>query len=160
MTKRMIVNIGVALFLMLIQVSAIAGGLLFNVSATGTPANVSITLCLNGKGPLSCQNYNVSALTLSISTTIPNHVYPLAGIKINTPGYVLANLGLDCTTDDNSYCLFSVSSSQTKTISLVVNGPLSITPSSLPTAVLNNAYSQTLTASGGVVLRILINKGI
>lgn len=150
MRKRMLVNIGVAWFLMLSQASAIAGGLLFNVSATGTPANVSITLCLNGKGPLSCQNYNVSALTLSISTTIPNHVYPLTGIKINTPGYVLANLGLDCTTDANGYCLFSVSSTQTKTISLVVNGPLSITPSSLPTATLNNAYSQTLTASGGV----------
>lgn len=150
MKKRMLVNIGVAWFLMLSQVSAIAGGLLFNVSATGTPANVSITLCLNGKGPLSCQNYNVSALTLSISTTIPNHVYSLTGIKVNTPGYVLANLGLDCTTDNNGYCLFSVSNTQTKTLSLVVNGPLSITPSSLPTAILNSAYSQTLTASGGV----------
>lgn len=79
--------------------------LFFNVSATGTPANISITLCLNGKGAISCQNYNVSALTLKILTTIPNHVYPFAGIKINTPGYGLSG----CTMSSNGYCLFSVS---------------------------------------------------
>ena len=54
-------------------------------------------LCLNGKGPVTCQHYEVSALTLNIRTTIPNHTYPYAGIKITTPGYTLGDLGVDCT---------------------------------------------------------------
>jgi len=151
MIKRMIMQLSVVLLLTLGQ-SAIAGtnGLLFNVSATGASANVSIMLCLNGKGPVSCQNYNVSALTLSISTTVLNHVYPFAGIKINTPGYTLDDSGLDCIPNDNGYCLFSVSNMQAKTISLVVNGSLFITPTSLPAAILNTCYHQMVTASGGV----------
>lgn len=44
-------------------------GLLFNIAATGTPANINLTLCLNGNGPLSCQNYTVSSLSLNITTT-------------------------------------------------------------------------------------------
>ena len=92
--------------------------LLFNVSSSGTPDSVSITLCLNGKGPLSCQQFTVTALTLSILTTIPNHSYPLAGIKINTPNYTIANVGVDCTPYDNGYCLFSVSNSTPKAFSI------------------------------------------
>lgn len=88
---------------------------LFNVSATGTPANMNITLCLNGKGRVSCQNYNVSALALNILTTIPNHVYPLAGIKINTPGY----LPTGCNMDSNGFCLFSVSNTTATSIPVI-----------------------------------------
>jgi hypothetical protein len=46
----------------------IAGGSgsFFNLTATGTPANLSLTLCLNGIGMLSCQNYTASALNLNI----------------------------------------------------------------------------------------------
>ena len=119
MVKRIFIRLTIMFFIILGQLAlAGASGLLFNVSATGTPANVSITLCLNGKGALSCQTYNVSALTLSIITSAPNHVYPLAGIKINTPGYSLGNLGLDCTPSGNGYCLFSVSNKQPATISI------------------------------------------
>ena len=125
-------------------------GLLFNVSATGTPANINLTLCLNGKRAFSCQNYNVSALTLSIITTIRNHHYPFAGIKINTPGYTLANLGLDCAPSSSEYCLFAVSDTTPKNLVIVTTGPLAINPPSLPPATLNTAYSQTLTASEGV----------
>ena len=107
-------------------------------------------LCLNGKGPLSCQNYNVDALNLKITSTIPNHTYNYAGIKINTPGYSINNTGADCTVYDNGYCLFSVSSVAYRAISLVANGSLSISPSLLPSALLNTAYSQTVTASDGV----------
>lgn len=110
-------NISVALLLMMCQSAFSAGGLFFNVSASGTPANVDITLCLNGKGPLSCQNYTVSALTLSLLTNIPNHMYPFAGIKINTPGYSPTG----CTMDGNGYCLFSVSNTSATTIT--VNAP-------------------------------------
>ena len=80
-------------------------GSFFNVSATGPAAQISMTLCLNGQGPLSCQNYTVSALNLNITTTIPNHTYPNVGIKINTPGY----LPTGCSMNGNGYCLFSVS---------------------------------------------------
>ena len=125
-------------------------GLLFNVSATGTPANINLTLCLNGKRAFSCQNYNVSALTLSIITTIRNHHYPFAGIKINTTGYTLANLGLDCAPSSSEYCLFAVSDTTPKNLVIVTTGPLAINPPSLPPATLNTAYSQTLTASEGV----------
>ncbi len=91
-------------------------GALFHVSPTGPTANVKISLCLNGKGALSCQYYNVSALNLSIRTLIPHHRYPIAGIKINTPGYrVLAN---QCTPNSNGYCLFSVSDTVPKNISI------------------------------------------
>lgn len=149
MIKRMKAIWALATFL--IVGHAFAGsGLLFNVSATGTPANVSITLCLNGKGPLSCQNYTVSDLNLSIVTAVPNHTYPAAGIKINTPGYSIGNIGLDCTPNNSGYCLFSVSDSQAKIISLVLNDGLSITPTTLQPATINTSYSQTVTTSGGV----------
>lgn len=89
-------------------------GNFFNVSASGPAAQISLTLCLNGKGPLSCQNYTVSATNFNITTTIPNHVYPNAGIKINTPGYALSG----CTLNNNGYCLFSVSNTTATTILL------------------------------------------
>lgn len=91
---------------------------LFNVVATGTPAQVSISLCLNAKGMLSCEKQTVSALSLSITPTVPNHTYPEAGIYVNTPGYTIGSLGLDCVMLDNGYCVFSVSSSAPKSITL------------------------------------------
>lgn len=87
-------------------------GSFFNVSATGPAGQISMTLCLNGKGPLSCQNYTTSALNLSITTAISGHTYPNAGIKINTPGYVPAG----CTMNANGYCLFSASKTTATTI--------------------------------------------
>jgi hypothetical protein len=130
---------------------ALAGsGLLLNVSATGTPADVSITLCLNGKGPLHCQNYSVSGLNLTISPAIPNQIYPSIGVKINTPGYTLGNLGVDCAPSANGYCLFSASQSQVKTLSLVVDGPLTVSPTTLPFTTISTVYNQTITASGGL----------
>ena len=103
-----------ALFTLFMSQTATSAGLLFNVSSTGTPANLSITLCLNGNGPLSCQNYKVSALNLNISTTIPNHVYPAVGIKVNTPGYVLTG----CTPIANGHCLFSANSTTSTSIAV------------------------------------------
>lgn len=72
--------------------NALAGtGRLFNVTTSGAALGqtVSYTLCLtiNGKKPLSCQNYSTSNVTLSIKTTAPHHTYHYAGIKINTPGF-------------------------------------------------------------------------
>ena len=64
--------------------------------------------------------FNITAIntTLNITTTIPNHSYTNAGIKINTTGYSLKNAGTDCVPISNGYCLFSVSDTSTKAISL------------------------------------------
>jgi hypothetical protein len=147
MLKKIVAHLGVALLLLFGQSVYASSGLLFNVTATGAPGNVSINLCLNGKGPLSCQNFNVSALTLSISPTVPNHVYPAIGIKINTPGYTLANLGIACTPTSNGYCLFSASQAAPKT--------LIIQSSNTPTA---NSVGGTVTGLTGTVT--LLNNGV
>ncbi|CDZ77339.1 hypothetical protein BN59_01622 [Legionella massiliensis] len=94
------------LFLLMSQAKLAYSGLLFNITATGgAPGPISLTLCLNGVGALSCQIYSVNNLNLNILSTIPNHIYPAAGIKINTPGYKLTG----CTMIANGYCLFAVS---------------------------------------------------
>lgn len=94
-------------------------GLFFNVSSTGTPNPVSITLSLDALGPLSCQNYAVNSLNLSISTTIPNHTYPYAGIKIDTPGYRVAGLPQL----ENGYYLFSASNSSPSSLLIIPPNP-------------------------------------
>lgn len=77
-------------------------GRLFNVTTSGTALGqtVSYTLCLtiNGKNPLSCQNYSTSNATLSIKTTSPRHTYHYAGIKINTPGFRYTGQGFRAST--------------------------------------------------------------
>ncbi|MFI4919704.1 MAG: hypothetical protein ACHP65_09135 [Legionellales bacterium] len=139
-----------ALSALLISQTITAGsGLFYNILATGTPANLSITLCLNGKGALSCQNYMASALNLSISTTIPNHVYSYAGIRVNTPGYILK----DCIPTSNGYCLFSVSDTTPASISInnasafIVSGTVS---GLVGTVILQNNSSdaQSISANG------------
>lgn len=62
-------------------------------------------------------NTNTAGSVLNLTTTIPHHSYPNAGIKINTPGYSLTS----CRTTGNGFCLFSVS--DTMPASLLVNGP-------------------------------------
>ncbi|MDR3476781.1 MAG: hypothetical protein P4M14_01965 [Gammaproteobacteria bacterium] len=104
----------------IIQASFAKSGLLFNVTANGLPAKLNITLCLNGNGSLSCQTYTVSASTLSIKTTIPNHTYPAIGIKVNTPGYTPAG----CTPIPNGYCLFSASDTTPSSLTINPNSML------------------------------------
>lgn len=82
-------------------------GAFFNVSADGPQASLSVTLCLNAREALSCQTFAVNNTQLHITTTIPNHTYPYAGIKINTPGYS----PLGCSGTSHDFCLFSASDS-------------------------------------------------
>lgn len=117
---------------------ALAAGNLFNVVATGTSANVSLTLCLNGAGPASCQNYSVAAADLSITTTVANHTYPAAGIKINTSGYNVSG----CTPSSNGYCLFSVSNTAAQSL------------------VLHSSQAETTLSVGGVTNIIPVNADI
>lgn len=66
--------------------------------------------------------------TLTINTTIPNKTYSSAGIKINTAGYSLSNPGIDCSPAANGYCLFSVSNTNSKTITITGSaGPVNLT---------------------------------
>ena len=140
-----------ALFLSQTTFAAGGSGLLFDVSATGTPANFSITLCLNGKSALSCQNYTVSALNLSIRTTVPGHSYSTIGMKINTPGYALSG----CTPIANGYCLFSandttptsVAVSSTSTFSL--GGTVSGLGTGQTVTLVNNATNATVISANG-----------
>ena len=64
--------------------------------------------------------FSVSATykTLTISSSIPNHVYSNAGIKINTAGYSLPNAGSECTPASNGYCLFSTSNTNSTSITI------------------------------------------
>ena len=95
--------------------TGLAGNSLFIVSPNGGP--VSITLCLNGSAPITCQKVTVPAQTLRIATTT-QHTYPTAGIKVDTAGYVLANRGTDCRPASNGYCLFAVSATRAVSITL------------------------------------------
>lgn len=130
-------------------------GLLFNVEESGSPASADIILCLNGKGPASCQKYHVSANDLTISTTIKNN-YPVAGIKVLTAGYTAT----ECTTYKNGYCLFGTGQ---RTRTLVRLNPGEPTPdrtskaqtltfaSTLPpTATYNTTFTVQATASSGL----------
>lgn len=119
--KWIFVRLSVALFLMLSQTQFVNATPLFRVTASGVPANFSTKLCLNAKGSLSCQNFTVSALNLMITTTIPNHAYPRAGIQINTPGYTLADVGAACTSLSNGMCQFSVGDTAAKAIAVSSN---------------------------------------
>lgn len=146
MIKRLLMTLSTGLVL-LAQSTFAGSGALFQVTATGTPAQVNITLCLNAKGPSSCQNFTVSALNLTITTTIPNHVYPLAGIKINTPGYTLADVGTACTPLDNGMCQFSVGDTAAKAIAVSSNSVpqyayvtnVNDTPNSVSNCLINSA---------------------
>lgn len=61
-------------------------GSLFDATATGgATGHLSGELCLNGIGPVSCQKYYFDHFNLSILSTIANHTYSSAGIKLDRP---------------------------------------------------------------------------
>ncbi len=98
-----------------------AKGLFFDVAGLGGAVSdpLRIKLCLDGRGPVSCQNYSVNALSLSIRSTIPNHLYPFAGISIDKPGYRVAGL----TPNSKGFYLFSVSNNNPANILIIPPNP-------------------------------------
>lgn len=60
--------------------------------------------------------------SLTVTSMVPNHTYPQAGIKINSPGYQLSGVGSECTMAPTGYCLFSVSDTAPKSISISGSG--------------------------------------
>ncbi|MDI1351152.1 MAG: hypothetical protein PSV35_00025 [bacterium] len=94
---------GIIVLLCSISHAALAGtDDFFNVTISGAHATLNINLCSNGKGPLTCQSYTVTGQTLSIRTLLANQAYPIAGIRINTPGYAPTS----CTPISNGYYFF------------------------------------------------------
>lgn len=89
--KRIFIKVSALLILSQSQMSYADPGLFFKLNTTGS--------------------------VLNLTTTIPHHFYPNAGIKFKTPGYALTS----CRQGADGFCLFSVS--DTMPASLVVNGP-------------------------------------
>lgn len=73
-------------------------------------------------GPLFTVTASTTTNVLSIKTNVPQHVYPNAGIKVNTPGFSLQGAGTECIPNSNGYCLFTVS--DTVSTSITINGQL------------------------------------
>lgn len=95
-------------------------GLFFDVTGLGsTTYSVDFQLALNGLGPISRQNYSAYSLSLMIRSTIPNHVYSSAGIKMESPGFRVAGL----TPTTNGFYLFSVSDSSPAKIQIIPPNP-------------------------------------
>lgn len=120
--KKSILTIHFLILLFVYQISFAETGAFFNISASGnqTTDPINIILCLNGEGPLSCQNYTVYQPRLTINTTIPNHTYAVAGIKISSTRVAVTNIE-GCISYSNGFCLFSVSNTQPANI--FINNP-------------------------------------
>lgn len=57
--------------------------------------------------------------SLAITSTVTNHVYSFAGIKVNTAGFSLAG---GCQNTSNGYCLFTASNKQAANIAVTGSG--------------------------------------
>lgn len=106
-------------FLFTCQMLHAQSGNLFSFTADGDPVDIKFNLCLNGKGPLSCQTYSANSLNLNIITNIPNHTYITAGIKSNTASFIPTN----CVMTSNGYCIFTVSNTSAANIIFAQNNP-------------------------------------
>lgn len=116
------INKGFSFFLFLTLSSFVLAGTgnFFSISESGIATPLNITLCLNGTGPLTCQNYAVNHRVLDISTVTSGHSYPAIGIKINTPGYMAVE---GCTYISNGYCIFSASDTSQATVVIGLTSP-------------------------------------
>lgn len=93
---------------------------------------VMLFLALNFQAVLAANDLffdiSVANNVLSIRTTIPNHFYSSAGIRLNTTDYSLANTGRECSPLANGYCIFSLSDVTPASISIAgATGTVSLT---------------------------------
>lgn len=129
-------------------------GLLFNVMTSGNNIAfpVKFELCLNARTkPVSCQQFVTNRFNLSISTTVLNHVYPYAGIKIlNSSEVKIANIGSVCHMNTNGFCIFSVSNSSPVQFNILYNTGMQLSPSQIPNAIIGQPYYTIFTTLNGV----------
>lgn len=125
-------------------------------SLTKRPSNnvLSVaTLCLNARTkPVSCQNYAFTGYSLTLKTTIPNHTYPYAGIKLDNSPYLIgvSNHGAQCQLQKNGFCIFPVNNKNSVTLQLVnPNQQLNFYPAQLSDARIGEPYRQLLIVTGG-----------
>ena len=144
--KRLIHYLFIATLVLLSSLVNAKTGLLFKIAQSGASASADVILCLNGKGPLSCQIYHVTAQSLQIRSTA-NHLYPAVGIKVLTPGYRATGCEVYSKT---GYCLFAVNGQTSTPITLNSNTPSTYTVGGqiqglLGTLVLENNGSDMVT---------------
>jgi hypothetical protein len=123
-------------------------GLFFSVNSLGIP-QVNVTLCLIGDWPITCQEY-VTSTRFEVLTKTPNFTYKKAAVKINTPGYIIEDMGRICKPGCHDLCILTLNDKIPKIISLAYEGGISLYPNTLPAANKNIAYNQQITAQGGV----------
>lgn len=68
----------------------------------------------------------VSGANITITPTT-SFTYTTAGIKVNTSGFSVSNVGVDCTLLSNDYCSFSASQSSPKTLTISGTGAFNAT---------------------------------
>lgn len=105
-------------------------GDLFSVTSSGTLGAVQVRLCLNGRGPTSCENHDVTNHTLSVLTTIAGRSYSQVGIKSVTPGYSFTG----CTLISNGYCIFTASDTSAGSVTITSTTGAAILSSLNPTS--------------------------
>lgn len=129
-------------------------GLLFNVLTSGNNIAfpVKFELCLNARAkPVSCQQFITNRFNLLISTTVLNHVYPYAGIKLlNSSEVKIANIGSVCHMNTNGFCIFSVSNSSPVQFNILYNTGIQLSPSQIPNAIVGQPYYTIFTALNGI----------
>jgi Putative Ig domain len=131
-----------------------ASGNLFSLSYNNS-SNIesNITLCLNAKGVISCQDYWVKGYTIDIKTTIPNHVYPLAGIRVNNSTLSLGeSTTSQCKQILNGFCIFTASATTPTKIYLVDPNGLTLSPamSTSMTGTTTQPFKQDFVVIGGI----------
>lgn len=138
----------------LATLSCFAGtGTFFNIAESGIVEQVNITLCLNGKGPLTCQQFTVNHGVLDVSTITPGHTYPIVGAKVNTPGYRISE-DSECSPISNGYCIFSAS--ETKSANIIIIPSSSVPQGTVSLSVNGSPLSLNVTRSAG---RLTVTNG-
>lgn len=143
---KRIKKLGIILLFLMFSQSIFARNF-FIIDDTQVSANYGIILCLNGYGPLTCQNYTVTHEVLNISTVIPGHTYPAAGIKVITPGFTIDDSDSNCSLISNGYCIFSVSDSSPATI--IVNPNSQSDPGTVTITVSNSLLGLNVNGPSG-----------
>lgn len=66
-------------------------------------------------------NMSGTSSSMTVSLNVPNHTYKSVGIKLNN-GYQLSNAGTDCVMNSKGFCIFELSTSNSKTFSITGTG--------------------------------------